>query len=1044
MPYRLKHAVMANALVLAVVIQLLWPAGRQALVASEQIHAPEPAQNHRYFLPITIRPFGAPEFTISQPRAAWTISGMLFFAVEPLNPGSVQSVTFRAGQATLGTDATAADGFHVFADASSLPAGPLQLSAVATGLGGSATQSLMITVVPDPPASATVGSGGAVVATAIGSTITVPPGALPAGTQVSVVERSQAEVTAKHGFDWDRQGVTFLGAQELTTGASPAAPLGISSAGFGNRVQPRQAVVNYQLFPDGDGDGVSELVVVNGASVAPNNDVISNPVVPVVLGTAVTPLRTAGTSAGSAPAALGGPPGTLLEIPASGLNQRSVFGTIAVYRSTVDSTIVEAPASIRSAPDAALDQIVVTPIPRLPAGPATLRIVNASTGLASAPIALDIVAAPPLVRPRKEIIDEGLAQFRETIQALNDITPETGWTDVTTALSETLAKTDELSAWVADASVDTTTDEALVLDTLAMYFQNANIPAVAALSRTVAPEQASCERDEATILGLLGGLGATGALLMGTAGFVLTVAALTPPVGTAILLVSGFLFGMGFSFSAASILASALVLLICRPDPPPKMCPGTGPATSLEDVIGGSNLAGIRPAQTGGGQITTGMGSAPITGGEACGNAPTLPDFGSSQPLGGDTPSSIYAGQAGRIVVRILTGVTPLAFSGVTDAAGYFYIPLLPAGEPFTAIAHDRQTGRVETIQGIGPRVGESINLFFDFLSPGDEVIPIETGKVVSGTIEPAGDVDVYSFSGAANDWVVIRLLDVADGALEPMFTLSGPDNTQICTRAAGSLPLIWWTCRLRVSGLQTLVIADKAATNTGDYRFSVERPGAIPNATALAFNQVVSGTLPLSPGMTAFRVPSGAEDFLHIRVLNQGSGQPRTDLGVYRQSGDSGCLGSGGGFLLLRDCPASESALLLVGDEEGGSSPFRIFAQSTKNPVGAEVLNFAETITRTIAVAPGAGTYTFTGTGGDKVAITMQEVDGTIAVPQLTLYRPDGFDLCDRTGLLNASQVVLTCTLPDGGDGRYTVIAGDGRGTGAGRYTMRLEHAGP
>lgn len=1042
MPYRLKHAVMANALVLAFVIQLLWPAGRQTLVASEQIHAREPAQAHRYFLPIALRPFGPPEFTISQPRAAWTISGMLFFAIEPLVSGSVQSVTFSAGQATLGTDATAADGFHVFTDASTLPAGPLQLSAVATGPGGVTTQTITVTVVPAPPSSATVGTGGAVVATAIGSTITVPPGALPAGTQVSVVERSQAEVTAKHGFDWDRQGVTFLGAQEIQTGASPSAPLGISSAGFGNRVQPGQAVVNYQLFPDGDGDGVSELVVVNGASVAPNNDVISNPVAPVVLGTAVTPLRTAvpaGIPAGSAPAALGGPPGTLLEIPASGLNQRSVFGTIAVYRSTVDSTIVEAPASIRSEPRAGLDQTIVTVIPPLPVGPATLTIVNASTGLASAPIALDIVAAPPLVRPRKVIIDEGLAQIRDTIQALNDVTPDTGWTEVTVALSDTLARTDELSAWVADASVDTTPDEALVLDTLAMYFQNANIPAGVDLAHALAPEQVSCERDQNVILGLLAGLGATGALLMGAAGFVLTIAALTPPVGTAVVVVTTLLFAAGFGASAASILASALVLLLCRPDPP-QTCPPPG----LQDVTAPGTLAGLEPAQTGGGQITTGMGSAPITGGEACGNAPTPPDFGSGQPLAGGTPSSLYPGQAGRIVVRILTGVSPLAFSGVTDAAGYFYIPLLPAGEPFTAVAHDRLTGRIETVQGIGPEVGESINLFFDFLSPGDEVIPIETGKVISGTIDPAGDVDVYSFSGAANDWVVIRLLDVANGALEPMFTLTGPDDIQICTRAAGSLPLIWWTCRLRQSGLQTLVIADKAATTTGDYRFSVERPGVIPNATALAFNQVVSGTLPLSPGMLPFRVPSGAEDFLHIRVLNQGNGLTRTDLGVYRQSGDSGCIGSGGGFLLLRDCPASESALLLVGDESAGPSPFRIFAQSTKNPVGAEVLNFAETITRTIAVAPGAGTYTFTGTGGDKVAITMREVDGTIAVPQLTLYRPDGFDLCDRTGLLNASQVVLTCTLPDGGGGRYTVIAGDGRGTGAGRYTMRLEHAGP
>src|SRR5262245_23685065 len=55
-----------------------------------------------------------PDFVITAPGEGWSISGMTFFAVQPVGVDSVTSVNFKAGSTDLGTDNDAADGFRVF------------------------------------------------------------------------------------------------------------------------------------------------------------------------------------------------------------------------------------------------------------------------------------------------------------------------------------------------------------------------------------------------------------------------------------------------------------------------------------------------------------------------------------------------------------------------------------------------------------------------------------------------------------------------------------------------------------------------------------------------------------------------------------------------------------------------------------------------------------------------------------------------------------------------------------------------------------------
>ncbi|MFN8445630.1 MAG: hypothetical protein U0175_32865 [Caldilineaceae bacterium] len=211
-----------------------------------------PVANHNVYLPLISAPPSAPDFVINSPTTK-KISGTLYFSIQSTNQQPITEVVFKAGNTELGRDTTASDGFKIFVDVKKLPSGNLELSAIASGPGGTTTKKITVEAIPNPPTSATVGNEGAVVASEIGSVVAIPPGGAPTGTTITIDERTQQEVTNDTGIDWEGMGVTFLGAQQIDSNVPFTTTFMVSSAGFGNRVQPGQAVVNYMILPDIDG-----------------------------------------------------------------------------------------------------------------------------------------------------------------------------------------------------------------------------------------------------------------------------------------------------------------------------------------------------------------------------------------------------------------------------------------------------------------------------------------------------------------------------------------------------------------------------------------------------------------------------------------------------------------------------------------------------------------------------------------------------------------------------------------------------------------------
>ena len=90
----LRYAIITALVVLSILLQPWQPSPRHAsATARTPRDLSRPAQSAgggtKVYLPVVTRPPGPPIFEIISPQGGWTVSGMLYFAVQPAVPATV-------------------------------------------------------------------------------------------------------------------------------------------------------------------------------------------------------------------------------------------------------------------------------------------------------------------------------------------------------------------------------------------------------------------------------------------------------------------------------------------------------------------------------------------------------------------------------------------------------------------------------------------------------------------------------------------------------------------------------------------------------------------------------------------------------------------------------------------------------------------------------------------------------------------------------------------------------------------------------------------
>lgn len=628
------------------------------------------------------------EITINSPKANSLVAGSFVFSAQPLNSGGVGSVDFFAGNTLLGTDSSPENGFSIELDSSEIADGQVTLRAVAHGTRD-ATAQISVTNVPNPAQQTSANQDGAAVAASeIGSAIMVPPGGLPVGATMTVTERSEQEISSEFGIQWDDLGVTFLGAQVVETSAEMEKPPAVSSAGFAPRVQAGQAVVNYNLAPDADGDGVAEIVVVNTARVA-NGNIVSDPLPELSIGD-ITVNNVPQGYAYAAQADLHGAPGTIIKVDVTGFNLYSPFGNLARFKSAMDGKEYEMLGFITRAADDPIRQIFSTLIPLMPAGAATMTLVNLSTMDTSIPIAINVEASSTLDRPAIEIIDELLSASIDEVTALAEEFPNSAPQFNQLAAIYTEAR-DDLA--VLDDDPEPTVQQAL--QTMATLIQGSGIlEPLADVSKT------ETQRGPWSI---------------------------HPAVAEPAFVPPCFGPGQRSDFRSKLDMTEKIFTTGCTAiatSAGNTMCSALSKIFKAIDQFEADNTPNCTPPPcppSGGGSGTTGMGSAPPPGGNLCGGGG---GGGGNNPLASTaSATSSFTQELGRIKVVVISNGERTPFTGSTDRGGYFFLPLVPEDKPFIAYAIDTTTGQVRSRSGIGPKTGESEWVWFDFANGPNEAI---------------------------------------------------------------------------------------------------------------------------------------------------------------------------------------------------------------------------------------------------------------------------------------------------------------------------------
>ena len=293
-------------------------------------------------------------------------------------------------------------------------------------------------------------------------------------------------------------------------------------------------------------------------------------------------------------------------------------------------------------------------------------------------------------------------------------------------------------------------------------------------------------------------------------------------------------------------------------------------------------------------------------------------------------------------------------------------------------------------------------------------------GQAISGSITTAGQMIAYTFIGAVNDVMTIRMLKTS-GNLSPYMELFNPSGVRVGN------PSNTINATLTVAGGYTILVRDQNYLNTGGYILIWERFNN-PCAPVINGGQSAAGAIGLTPdappwGFYSFTV--SANDIVTIRAIKT-SGTLVPYLELYNATG--GLVTSAAGQ--INQTMAAGTYILLLRDQSyTNTGGYAVTWQRWNNP-GAQAAGCGQVMAGSIgttASPPPWQYYSFTASANDSVTIRASKTSGTLT-PYIELYSSTGSQVGTAAGQLDKTLLASDT---------YTVVVRDQNNINTGDYVF-------
>lgn len=345
-------------------------------------------------------------------------------------------------------------------------------------------------------------------------------------------------------------------------------------------------------------------------------------------------------------------------------------------------------------------------------------------------------------------------------------------------------------------------------------------------------------------------------------------------------------------------------------------------------------------------------------------------------------------------------------------------------------------------------------------------------GDAITGSISDDNFEQAYSFNGTAGDVVTIEMTADEDTALDPFLLLLDSNGVEIAFNddTNDSLNSAIIDFRLPETDTYTIIATrynQADGLTSGGYTLTITSGDAVVtqppvvDGDVLTYGSSATGTIDDTNFEVLYTFEGAAGDAVTIELTADDSEQLDTLLTLLGPDGDvlisNDDIDFGGGNYnsAITDFTLPETGTFTIvatrynGENGTSAGDFTLTLSSSDGPVidvnpDTNELTYGANTTGQISDSEYEVLYTFNGTAGDVVTITMTAVDEESLDPLLTVLGPNGDIVASNDdidlGGGNYNSAITDFTLPE--TGTYTIVAtryAGEDGTSGGEFTLTL-----